>query len=447
MSNDASKVISTLSMVYDHVLSVNKDGNLVVPSDVLPDGTDNVFSIISQVDVAKMEHFLQSDEKKVEGVFAVFSPNLKMKWAKIACLKDGENIYMGITDYTEKQQNRRKEQHTSQYDMLTNTHYRHNLDRALLEMDKPSNLPLSFIMFDVNGMKLTNDAFGYAEGDTLLQKCTIIINSAAPSNSKLFRMNGDEFLLVCPNCAQNSRDEILSKIDDMCKEETESMIPPSFSIGISFKENESQRITPLLQQAEQNLYANRIEESGKFNASIIHNLMNLLSKKNFETAAHISRVKGLALSLGDELGLNQEQRNTLSVAAELHDIGKVSIADEVLGKQGPLTQEEWEIVKQHPVTSYRVIYGLGDMYHIAEIVKCHHERYDGTGYPSKLKGEEIPLLARILTLVDSYDNMLNSPYVKRKMTQQDAIDEVKRCTGTQFDPKIAEALLKIIKKN
>jgi len=302
-------------------------------------------------------------------------------------------------------------------------------------------------MFDVNGMKLTNDAFGYAEGDTLLQKCTIIINSAAPSNSKLFRMNGDEFLLVCPNCAQNSRDEILSKIDDMCKEETESMIPPSFSIGISFKENESQRITPLLQQAEQNLYANRIEESGKFNASIIHNLMNLLSKKNFETAAHISRVKGLALSLGDELGLNQEQRNTLSVAAELHDIGKVSIADEVLGKQGPLTQEEWEIVKQHPVTSYRVIYGLGDMYHIAEIVKCHHERYDGTGYPSKLKGEEIPLLARILTLVDSYDNMLNSPYVKRKMTQQDAIDEVKRCTGTQFDPKIAEALLKIIKKN
>ena len=447
MSNEANKVISTLSMVYDHVLSVDKEGNVLVPDGILPEGSTSIFSIISQVDVPKMEHFLKTDEKKVDGVFAVFSPNLKMKWAKVECLKEGDDIYVGITDYTEKQQSRRKEQHTSQYDMLTNTHYRHNLDAALKELDRPENLPLSFIMFDVNGMKLSNDAFGYAEGDTLLKKCTIIINTAAPMNGKLFRMNGDEFLLVCPNCGENCREEILNKIEAMCEEETESMIPPSFSIGISYKENPNQRTTPLLQQAEQNLYADRIQASVKFNASIIQNLMNLLSRKNFETAAHISRVKGLALSVGDELGLNQEQRNTLSVAAELHDIGKVSIPDEILGKQGPLTEEEWDIVKQHPVTSYRIIYGLGDMYHIAEIVKCHHERFDGTGYPSGLKGDEIPLIAKILTIVDSYDNMLNSPYLKRKRTQQDAIEEVKRCTGTQFDPKIADALLNIIKKS
>ena len=446
MSNDASKVIETLSMVYDHVFSVDKEGNLLVPNDILPQGSDNILSMISPVDVAKMQQFLITDEKKVDGIFAVFNPNLNMKWAKIACLKDGNNIFIGVTDYTQKQQNRRKEQHTSQYDMLTNAHYRHDLDEALSDLDKPENLPLTFIMLDVNGVKVTNEAFGYSEGDELLKKCTIIINSAAPSNSMLFRMNGDEFLLLCPQCGENGRNEILSKIDAMCKEETESMIPPSFSIGISFKEDEHQRITPLLKQAEQNLYADRIVESANFNASIIQNLKNLLSKKNFETSAHISRVKGLALSLADEMGLTQEQKNTLSVAAELHDIGKVAIPDEILGKQGPLDENEWDVVKQHPVTSYRIIYGLGDMYHIAEIVKCHHERYDGTGYPSGLKGEEIPLIARILTLVDSYDNILNSPYVKRKMTQQDAIDEVKRCTGSQFDPQIADALLNIIKK-
>ena len=447
MSNEASKVISVLSMVYDYVLSIDRDGDLLMPSNILPEGSNNILSIVSQVDMAKMEYFLQCDEKKVDGIFAVFSPNLHMKWAKIACLKDEGNIYLGIIDYTEKQQSRRKEQHTSQYDMLTNTHYRHNLDIALTEMDKPENLPLSFIMFDVNGMKLTNEAFGYTEGDALLKKCTVIINSASPVSSKLFRMNGDEFLLLCPRCGESTREEILNKIDEMCKEETESMIPPSFSIGIATKENENQRITLLIKQAEQNLYANRIKESAIFNASIIQNLKNLLSKKNFETSAHISRVKGLALSLADELGLNQEQKNTLSVAAEMHDIGKVSIPDEILGKQGPLTEDEWEVVKQHPVTSYRIIYGLGDMYHIAEIVKCHHERFDGSGYPSGLKGEEIPLIARILTLVDSYDNILNSPYVKRTMTQQAAVDEVKRCSGTQFDPSISDALLKIIKKD
>lgn len=446
MSNDTSKVASTLSMIYDHVLSVDAKGNLLSPSDILPEGSDNIFSMISQVDIAKLEHFLETDETTVDGVFAVFSPNLNMKWAKIACLKQDGNIFLGITDYTQKQQSRRKEQRTSQYDMLTNTNYRHNLERTLKELDTPENLPLSFIMFDVNGMKLTNDAFGYSEGDTLLKKCTIIINSAAPVESKLFRMNGDEFLLICSNCNENNRNEILNKIDSMCKEETESMIPPSFSIGISFKEKENQRTASLIMQAEQNLYADRIIESAKFNASTIQNLKSLLSKKNFETAAHISRVKGLALTLGDELGLNQEQRNSLSVAAELHDIGKVSIPDEILGKQEPLTEQEWEVVKQHPVTSYRIIYGLGDMYHIAEIVKNHHERYDGTGYPSGLKGEDIPLLARILTLVDSYDNMLNSPYVKKKMSAQDAVVEVNRCTGTQFDPVIVDALLKIIKK-
>ncbi|MBN2879724.1 MAG: diguanylate cyclase [Clostridia bacterium] len=446
MSNDVSSVLNVLSMVYEHVLSVDKDGNTLMPSNILPEGSSNVLSIVSQPDIAKMEYFLKCDEEKVDGVFAVFSPNLKMKWAKIACLKKAGNIFIGINDYTEKQQSRRKEQHTSQYDMLTNTHYRHNLETALKEIDRPENLPISIIMFDVNGMKLTNEAFGYAEGDALLKKCTIIINSASPVDSKLFRMNGDEFLLLCPLCGENCRQEILGKIEAMCSEETESMIPPSFSIGIAYKESENERATLLIKQAEQNLYANRIVESTKFNASIIQNLKNLLSKKNFETSAHISRVKGLALSLGEELGLNQEQKNTLSVAAEMHDIGKVAIPDEILGKQGPLTDEEWDIVRQHPVTSYRIIYGLGDMYHIAEIVKCHHERYDGTGYPSGLKGEEIPLIARILTLVDSYDNMLNSPYVKRKMTQQDAIDEVKRCTGSQFDPKISDALLNIIKK-
>ncbi len=309
MSNEPSKVIDVLSMVYDHVLFVDEDGTLLLPSEILPDGSDNVLSIVSQVDMAKMEYFLNSDEEKADGIFAVFSPNLNMKWAKIECLKADGNIYIGITDYTEKQQSRRKEQHTSQYDMLTNAHYRHSLDRALQEMDRPENLPLTLIMLDVNGMKLTNEAFGYSEGDELLKKCTVIINSASPVDSKLFRMNGDEFLLLCPLCGNNAKQEILSKIDTMCKEETESMIPPSFSIGIATKETENERITLLVKQAEQNLYANRIEESAKFNASIIQNLKNLLSKKNFETSAHISRVKGLALSLADELGLNQEQKH------------------------------------------------------------------------------------------------------------------------------------------
>ena len=107
MSNDASKVISTLSMVYDHVLSVDKDGNALMPSDILPDGSDNILSIVSQMDMVKFEHFLQCEDKKIDGIFAVFSPNLKMKWAKIECLKEDGNIFIGITDYTEKQQNRR----------------------------------------------------------------------------------------------------------------------------------------------------------------------------------------------------------------------------------------------------------------------------------------------------------------------------------------------------
>ena len=160
-------------MVYDHVLCVNADGDSLMPSDILPEGSENIFSIISPADIPKMDVFLKSDEKKSDGIFAVFSPNLRMKWAKIQCLKEDDNIYLGITDYTEKQQNRRKEQHTSKYDSLTNTHYRHQLDGVLSEMDKPENLPISFIMFDVNGVKLTNEAFGYSQGDMQTANCSV----------------------------------------------------------------------------------------------------------------------------------------------------------------------------------------------------------------------------------------------------------------------------------
>lgn len=440
-------VLNTLSLVYNYVLHVDKEGNVQNTTSLLPAGCDSVYLIISQVDSERMDNLICNTTNKAEEVFAFFNPNCSIKWAKITCHNIDSNIYLCIDDYTQEYLNKRNDQSVAKFDRLTHAHYRHDLDDVIEQIDTPENLPITFMMMDVNGMKLTNDAFGYSQGDALLKKCTTIINSAVSSDTYLFRMNGDEFLLICPRCDENSREKILRLINKMCKEETESMIPPSFSIGVAVKEKQNQRITPLILHAEQNLYANRIIESAKFKTSIIQNLKTHLSKKNYETSAHIARVKGLALTLGDELSLNQEQRNSLSIAAELHDIGKVSIPDEILSKQGPLTEEEWEIVKQHPVTSYRIIYGLGDMSQVAEIVLHHHERYDGNGYPSKLKGEDIPLLTRILTLVDSYDNMLNSPYVKNKMSIKDAITEIQECSGSQFDPFIAESLLNIIRKS
>jgi len=195
----------------------------------------------------------------------------------------------------------------------------------------------------------------------------------------------------------------------------------------------------------------------------ITSLVQAIEERDEYTKDHSKRVAEISCIIGEEMGLNEEQIVQLDLAGQLHDIGKIGIpADEILRKEGPLSQEEYEIVKTHPVRSYRILRPLfefkGSLDEITmsengrakeetlDIILHHHERFDGKGYPDGLKGDEIPLGARILAVADSYEAMTSKRPYRFPLSHEEAIEEIKRNAGTQFDPKIVEIFLKLCDK-
>jgi len=174
-------------------------------------------------------------------------------------------------------------------------------------------------------------------------------------------------------------------------------------------------------------------------------LARSVEEKDEATEGHCSRIERLSLRTGERLGLTGDQLITLSYAAYLHDVGKIKVPDEILNKPGPLTDEEWEEMRRHPDYGAKMLQEKDFLKDAAEIVRAHHERYDGTGYPRGLKGEEIPIEARIISVVDAYDAMTSDRPYRRAMSKEEAFEELKKNAGTQFDPRVVNAFLTVIK--
>jgi len=167
-------------------------------------------------------------------------------------------------------------------------------------------------------------------------------------------------------------------------------------------------------------------------------------ERSQETEAHALRLSEISKRIAAKLSLPQKDIDELEVFAMLHDIGKVGIDDRILNKPDRLTDEEWTIMKRHPEIGYRIAKASPELEVVAEYILSHHERWDGTGYPRGLVGENIPLLARIIAVADSYDAMTEDRVYRKAMSEQDAVEEIVRNTGTQFDPKIVRLFLEII---
>lgn len=171
-------------------------------------------------------------------------------------------------------------------------------------------------------------------------------------------------------------------------------------------------------------------------------MIHLLDIRENSASHHSQRVQRMAIIMGEELGLSEEELETISRGALLHDIGKIAIPDSILLKAGPLTNEEWVIMRRHAEIGYTVIKGNPDLQDVSEIVYTHHERFDGTGYPRGLAGAEIPLGSRIFAIVDAYDAMRSERIYRKSIPAHEVVEEIKRCSGTHFDPEIVNAFLR-----
>ena len=169
-----------------------------------------------------------------------------------------------------------------------------------------------------------------------------------------------------------------------------------------------------------------------------------LETKSFETKKHIQQMQDIALKIAQDVALSNIELDRLKKLIKLHDIGKVNISKDILTKKEPLTEKEWDIIKKHPELGYRIARATEEFSHLAEDILAHHERWDAKGYPRRLKGEEIPLLARITAIADAYEVMSSGRPYKNPMSHEEIIEEFNRCRGTQFDPELVDLFMKVI---
>lgn len=334
-------------------------------------------------------------------------------------------------------------QRAAQRDRLTDLFNRAYFEVMLSQMDREENYPLSFIIGDVNGLKITNDIFGHFEGDTILKEIAGLMKSVCRKDDVIARWGGDEYVILLPKTNEKRAEGIIQAVKQKCREERGIKIQLSISMGCATKRNSSRDMQAVMKKAEERMYRNKLLERTYFRNTFIAKMRELLHKNCQEPEDHIDRMDSLSAVLGNAMGLSENELEELKLLAMLHDIGKVAIGPEILNKPGKLNRDEWTEVRKHSEAGYRIAQASPELSRIAGFILFHHERWDGKGYPMGKKGTEIPLLSRIIAVIDAYDVMTHERVYKKAMSHEDALEELKRNSGTQFDPEIVGIFLKL----
>lgn len=332
------------------------------------------------------------------------------------------------------------------HDFLTDLYNRTYFEEEKNRLDTARQLPISIIMGDINGLKLINDGFGHSKGDEVLIKIAKILKSCCREEDIVSRIGGDEFGILLPRTDSQSAHVVCSRISDACKGYAlnEGSIYPSISVGHATKNIETETMDNIFIAAEESMSKQKLLESGSAHSSIIASIKAIMFEKSQETEEHAERLVQLSKSIGLAMSLTDDQLNEIELLSTLHDIGKMSIPADILSKRGKLSNKEWKEMKKHPEVGFRIAQATSELIPIAKSILCHHERWDGKGYPQGLIGEKIPLLSRIVAIADSFDAMTSDRPYRSAMTKGEAIEEIRRNSGTHFDPDISQLFLSII---
>ncbi len=370
----------------------------------------------------------------------------------IALLKDSDGYVKGFKgigkDVTERIENEKRLQYLSMHDQLTGIYNRTYFETELIRLDKSREYPVTIISVDLDGLKLINDTMGHDAGDRLLQGCAQVLQDSLRDSDIIARVGGDEFSAILPKTEKKVGESVVrrtrSTVDQYNQNNKE--LPLSISIGVATADKVDYSLKDLFKRADDMMYRDKLYSSSSSRSKIVQSLLAALAERDYITEGHARRLEDLCRAVGEKIELSSHQLADLALLAQVHDLGKVGIPDNILFKPGPLNEEEWEIMRGHPEKGFRIASSSPDLAGVSELILKHHERWDGKGYPLGLKEGEIPVECRILAIVDAFDAMTSQrPYNKTK-TCKEAIKELNSCAGSQFDPELVPTFIEVLKE-
>lgn len=372
-------------------------------------------------------------------------------WITAAPLYDRKGNQVGaietVRDMTERRQMEGKLKFLSLHDALTGLYNRAYFDEEMHRLRGGRQLPLGIIVCDVDGLKLINDTMGHKGGNALLVAAANLLKSCFRSGDLIARIGGDEFAVLLPGtdkeAVENACRRLRQAIDRY--NTVNAALPLSLSLGFAVGNDPGKDPCELFMEADLHMHREKLSHSQSTRSTIVKVLQKMLEARDFATEGHAARMQHLVARLAIACGIPEYRLNDLRLLALFHDLGKIGIPDQILFKSGPLTNEEHHEIKKHCEIGYNIANSVPDLIPVAEWILKHHEWFNGGGYPLGLRGEEIPLECRILAVVDAYDAMTSDRPYRKAMRQEDALAELERCSGSQFDPQIIANLIKMLK--
>lgn len=354
-----------------------------------------------------------------------------------------------VRDITERKEMEEKLKHLSLHDALTGLYNRAYFEQEMRRYEKGRYNSVSLIVCDVDGLKFVNDTLGHDVGDELLVAAAEVIKSAFREGDMVARIGGDEFAVLLPDSDYTSVEHGCQRIKAAIERYNKANTKLSLSISIGFAIGNKSNINMknLFKEADNNMYKEKLHQRQSSRSTIVKTLMKALEARDFITEGHAERLENLVGSLAEAVGLEKYRITDMRLLARFHDIGKVGIPDRILFKPGPLTPEEFKEMNRHSEIGYRIAQVAPDLADIADWILKHHEWWNGKGYPQGLCGTEIPVECRILAIVDAYDTMVSGRPYRKPISHKEAVDELKRCAGTQFDPQLVEKFVHVIENS
>lgn len=445
-----------LDAIPDLMVVINKNGRfldfkpakgyvlLVPPEDFLG---ANVSQIWPAELAERIMHFtnlaLKTGETQSFEYELLFRGKTSYQEARLVVSGEAEVLIL-FRDITERRQMDEKLKFISTHDGLTGAYNRIFLDQEINRLNDPTFAPVGVIICDLDGLKLVNDSFGHDVGDFFLQRTANILDACFPDHN-VVRIGEDEFGILFPNTSIEFLETAYQKIKQSVKlhNSENPEINLNMSSGYAITGGNIQAVRKLIKEAEYNMGREKLHRIRSTRSAIVQTLVKALEARDFITEGHGDRLQDLVEGQGRAMGLPEQKLADLRLLGQFHDIGKVGIPDRILFKPGRLTVEERIEIQRHCEIGHRIALSSPDLVPIAEGILKHHEWWDGSGYPLGLKGAEIPVECRILSIADAYDAMTNDRPYRTGMSHEDAATRLREGKGTQFDPNLVESFIRL----